>query len=88
MLHGPEKAFLLALFWIRVLNRVYAQGSHACLSLVAGGSRRRRELNKVSESILIFYLCASLLLGCSKYSFICFVILLIDSSALSCNFLF
>ena len=43
MLHGPEKAFLLALFWIRVLNRVYAQGSHACLSLVAGGGAEEGE---------------------------------------------
>ena len=84
MLHGPEKAFLLALFWIRVLNRVYAQGSHACLSLVAGGGAEEGKFLSRSSS----YLCASLLLGCSKYSFICFVILLIDSSALSCNFLF
>ena len=52
MLHGPEKAFLLALFWIRVLNRVYAQGSHACLSR-GGGRGSEQKKGKVSESILI-----------------------------------
>ena len=84
MLHGPEKAFLLALFWIRVLNRVYAQGSHACLSLVAGGEQKK---GKVSESILIL-LVRVFAVGLLKVFIYLLCNSVIDSSALSCNFLF
>ena len=57
MLHGPEKAFLLALFWIRVLNRVYAQGSPACLSLVAGGGAEEGESFRVDLHLTCARLC-------------------------------